>query len=193
MLWGAANTFKLNFVNKDRDKINTIITEAREILSVNPYQCEVAGAFMSAQLALHNDVLHRNLTRTEVDEAFQYVESNPYSEALREVFFNKLLKNSTEEKNRMNYLTKPVVVNAHQDARYNPMSDGGVEEIADFEEGLRTLLFGVNEYQEPYKRVCPKVGANESCLAEVEKSSRNAVEEMESMIDGITGKSVVIG
>ena len=163
MLWGAANTFKLNFVNKDRDKINTIITEAREILSVNPYQCEVAGAFMSAQLALHNDVLHRNLTRTEVDEAFQYVELNPYSEALREVFFNKLLKNSTEEKNRMNYLTKPVVVNAHQDARYNPMSDGGVEEIADFEEGLRTLLFGVNEYQEPYKRVCPKVGANESC------------------------------
>ena len=118
---------------------------------------------MSAQLALHNDVLHRNLTRTEVDEAFQYVELNPYSEALREVFFNKLLKNSTEEKNRMNYLTKPVVVNAHQDARYNPMSDGGVEEIADFEEGLRTLLFGVNEYQGPYKRVCPKVGANESC------------------------------
>ena len=163
MLWGAANTFKLNFVNKDKDKINTIITDAREILSVNPYQCEVAGAFMLAQLALHNDVMHRKLARTEVDEAFQYVELNPYSESLRELFFNKLLKNSTEEKNRENYLTKQVMVNALQDARYNPMSDGGVEEIADFEEGLRTLFFSENEYQEPYKRARPKVGANELC------------------------------
>lgn len=45
----------------------------------------------------------------------------------------------------------------------NPMSDGGVQEIADFEEGLREFLFEENKYQEPYKRVRPKVGANELC------------------------------
>jgi len=163
MLWGATNTFKLNFVNKDKDKINTIITDAREILSVNPYQCEVAGAFMSAQLALCKGILHRKIVRTEIDEVFRYVELNPYSESLRELFFNKLLPNSTEEKNRAHYLTKAVVINAQQDARYNPMSDGGVQEIADFEEGLREFLFGENKYQEPYKRVRPKVGANELC------------------------------
>ena len=163
MLWGATNTFKLNFVNKDKDKINTIITDAREILSVNPYQCEVAGAFMSAQLALCKGILHRKIVRTEIDEVFRYVELNPYSESLRELFFIKLLPNSTEEKNRAHYLTKAVVINAQQDARYNPMSDGGVQEIADFEEGLREFLFGENKYQEPYKRVRPKVGANELC------------------------------
>ena len=76
MLWGATNTFKLNFVNKDKDKINTIITDAREILSVNPYQCEVAGAFMSAQLALcrGKGILNRNMVRTEIEEVVRYVE-----------------------------------------------------------------------------------------------------------------------
>ena len=157
------NEDDIYFVNKDKDKINTIITDAREILSVNPYQCEVAGAFMSAQLALCKGILHRKIVRTEIDEVFRYVELNPYSESLRELFFNKLLPNSTEEKNRAHYLTKAVVINAQQDARYNPMSDGGVQEIADFEEGLREFLFGENKYQEPYKRVRPKVGANELC------------------------------
>ena len=163
LLWGTVNTFKLNFVNKDECEINKIITRAREILSVNPNQCEVAGALISAQIMLCNDVLHRKLDRTEVDEAFRYVELNPHSESLRELFFNRLLKNSTEEKNRANYLTKEVAVNAHYDARYNPMSDGGVEEIAYYEEILRTFLMGENEYTEPYKRVHPKVGANELC------------------------------
>ena len=54
---------------------------------------------MSAQLALCKGILHRKIVRTEIDEVFRYVELNPYSESLRELFFNKLLPNSTEEKN----------------------------------------------------------------------------------------------
>lgn len=89
------------------------------------------------------------------------MEQNYDSAALREEFF-KMLEESEEANNRQAYMTKKVIWGARQDARYNPMSGGGIPEVEEEERILQALLSDM-EYQEPYRRTHPKVGANDPC------------------------------
>lgn len=159
--WGTVSVFKLNFIGSDAQKLTELIEHARQILALNPSLSDVAVAMIQAQRVLHKNILCRKLGRETVEEAFEYVEKTPESESLRGAFF-QMLEESEERTNRSKYLTKAVLTNARQDARYNPFSDGGVEEAADYEDAMRALIAG-NSPQGTYRRAHKKVGPNEPC------------------------------
>lgn len=161
VLWGSINVFRLNFICTDAQKLTELIDRAGTILALNPALSEVAVAMIQAQRALHKNVLRQKVSRETVEEAFEYVEMAPESESLRGAFF-QMLEESEEQAERKKYLTKDVLTNARQDARYNPFSDGGVEEAADYEDTLRALLTGAPP-QGTYRRAHKKVGSNEPC------------------------------
>lgn len=159
--WGSAMMLSLNVIEQKEEALRKVIGEAEVILDKNAGLTEVAQAMIAAMRTLYKNILRRKISSADVKKVFRYVEQNYDSAALREEFF-KMLEESEEANNRQAYMTKKVIWGARQDARYNPMSGGGIPEVEEEERMLQALLSDM-EYQEPYRRTHPKVGANDPC------------------------------
>ena len=158
--WATKETFQLNFTDREETHLTSVIDRAQRILQVNPHLTDVVFIMIQAQRALYKNVLKRRIRKQDVEMAFSYVEENPESETVREAFFAML--EESEERNRIRaYLAKPLVTNAIRDARYNPLSDGGIPEIAQQAALLQELLMKATPCTN--RRSVPKVGANAPC------------------------------
>ena len=159
--WAAREMFQLNFIEKEEQALTSLIDQAHQILQVNPHLVEVVCTRIQASRAFYKNICRKNIPKAEVETVFAYVEKNPESETVREAFF-AMLEESEEHTNVRSYLTKPLVSNAIRDARYNPLSDGGIPQVRQGEDFLHELLMAL-EPGVPYRRATPKVGANAPC------------------------------
>lgn len=158
---GSQRNVSTEFYRKEEQALTSLIDQAHQILQVNPHLVEVVCTRIQASRAFYKNICRKNIPKAEVETVFAYVEKNPESETVREAFF-AMLEESEEHTNVRSYLTKPLVSNAIRDARYNPLSDGGIPQVRQDEEFLQELLMA-SEPGVPYRRATPKVGANAPC------------------------------
>lgn len=158
--WGGVYTLKLNVVHNNPDALKKIISDAKEALPIFPRASTVLYTLIEVTHTLHKQALHDFVSHEEVEELFKWLEINYDSETSREAFF-EMLKDSDDSINRQNYITKWIAYGARQDAKYNPMSAGGIDEIEEETEFLRDLAALAS--QAPYIRTHRKIGPNERC------------------------------
>lgn len=158
--WGGVYTLKLNVAYNNPDALKKIVTDAKKVLSIFPRASTVLCTLIEATHTLHKRALNNLVGHEEVEELFKWLEINYDSETSREAFF-EMLKDSDDSVNRQNYITKWIAYGARQDAKYNPVSAGGIDEIEEETEVLRDLA--TMAPQAPYRRTHRKIGPNEPC------------------------------
>lgn len=158
--WGGVYTLTLNIVHDNPAALGKIISDAKEVLSAFSRASTVLCTLIEATHLLHKQVLNNPVSHEEVEELFKWLEINYDSETSREAFF-KMLKDSDDSNNRQNYITKRIAYGARQDAKYNPMSAGGIDEIEEETEFLRDIV--TMAPQVTYRRTHRKIGPNEHC------------------------------
>lgn len=160
MTWGMIKTFKINFIDEDKQEMCKLISETDEVLAVNPHVDEAVTTKITALHVLHKKILNDKVPHLEVEDVFRYVELNNVSGSIRNAFF-EMLADSEDAEKRENYMTECVMYGARQDAKYNPLMGSGIEEIDDETDILRSL-YG-EQMQETVRRPHKKIGANDKC------------------------------
>ena len=152
MTWSIVKTMRFNFATEE--ELRSIAAEADGILETFPRYTSVAQARIIATMALYRRFIHKKVPHEEVERLYKLVETNPESETVRGAFF-EMLNESVDAHNKEDFYNADIIREAIQDARYNPISDSGIDEID-------ALYGGFAGVQSPVIRK-PKVGRNDPC------------------------------